>query len=134
MVAKKMDVPDIGSLLGKIAEKRDSGEIPRTQRQHVTPVREVEEESRKEVKTAKRENSKTTKSAAGESSARGGRPSVKQEGIEYVKISPRIPKSINQRAKFALAAERFQDGEGRAIKTLDELVAMALDKLLPKTN
>jgi len=34
----KMAVPDIGNLLEKIAEKRDSGELPKTERQHVASV------------------------------------------------------------------------------------------------
>ena len=56
MVAKKMNVPDIGSLLGRIAEKRDSGELPRTEVQRVQPV---ETEERMNVDTLKSKAGKT---------------------------------------------------------------------------
>jgi hypothetical protein len=126
MVAKKINMPDIGGLLGQISEKRDSGELPRTEIQRVQPVKD---ESRIAVKTAKRENVKASKepTAAGRSS--GGRPSVKQEGIEYVKLSPRIPKALSTQAKIALAEERFKDKDGQPVKTLDELVALAFERL-----
>jgi hypothetical protein len=126
MVAKKMDVPDIGGLLSKISEKRDSGELPRTEIQRVQPVKD---ESRIDVKPAKRTNVKTLKPASAEGRPSGGRPTVKQEGIEYVKLSPRIPKTLSTQAKIALAEERFKDKDGQPVKTLDELVALAFERL-----
>jgi hypothetical protein len=126
MVAKKINMPDIGGLLGQISEKRDSGELPRTEIQRVQPVKD---ESRIAVKTAKRENVKTSKEPASVGRSSGGRPSVKQEGIEYVKLSPRIPKALSTQAKIALAEERFKDKDGQPVKTLDELVALAFERL-----
>jgi hypothetical protein len=126
MVAKKINMPDIGGLLGQISEKRDSGELPRTEIQRVQPVKD---ESRINVKTVKRKNTKTSKEPTSAGRSSGGRPSVKQEGIEYVKLSPRIPKALSTQAKIALAEERFKDKDGQPVKTLDELVALAFERL-----
>ena len=132
MVAKKMDVPNIGSLLGKIAQKRDSGELPRTDIQRVQPV---EAEARKDVEplkskaatTGKQEN---TAPAKAEPRGAGGRPSTKSMDIEYVKISPRIPKALKKSVEIALVEERFKDQAGRSITTLDEIVSLALERLM----
>lgn len=130
MVTKKMDVPDIGNLLGEISKKRDSGELPKTEIQHVQPVKEQKQEN---TKTLKREIVKTVKQENNEPRGAGGRPSVKREDIEYVKISPRIPKSLKKQVEIALVEERFSDKEGRAITTLDEIVALALARLTSKS-
>lgn len=119
-----MNVPDIGSLLGQIAEKRDSGELPRTEVQRVQPV---EAPKSKAGKTQKQEN---TKPAQQEVRGAGGRPTVKDQSVEYVKLSPRIPKTLKKATEIALIEERFQDEEGRAITTLDEIVTLALERLL----
>ena len=145
MATKKMDVPDIGNLLGEISKKRDSGELPKTERQHVQPVpqpEEVKSSSVLEFKSEnnlelKSENTKTLKneraktSAIEESRWPGGRPSMKRDDIEYVKISPKIPKTLKKRADQARIDELFTDDQGRPVRTLDELVAVALDRLLP---
>jgi hypothetical protein len=109
MATKKTDVPDIGSLLGTITKKRD--EIPKTEIQHVQAV-----------KPLKQENSKTPNA--------GGRPTVKPQNVEYVKVSPRIPKQLKKRVEIALVEERFKDRNGRSITTLDEIIAHALHQLL----
>lgn len=124
MVAKKINVPDIGSLLGQIAEKRDSGELPRTEVQRVQPV---DASIRKAGKTAKQEEVKLSKP---EARGAGGRPTVKDQSVEYVKLSPRIPKPLKKATEIALINERFHDDEGRTIKTLDEIIAFALERLL----
>lgn len=129
MVTKKMDVPDIGNLLGAISKKRDSGELPKTEIQHVQPVKEQELNNSSELK---HKNGKTGKQENNESRGAGGRPSVKREDIEYVKISPRIPKALKKQVEIALVEERFSDKEGRAITTLDEIVALALSRLTSK--
>lgn len=129
MVTKKIDVPDISNLLGEISKKRDSGELPKTEIQHVQPVKEQKHENSQELK---RENVKTGKQENSEPRGAGGRPSVKREDIEYVKISPRIPKSLKKQVEIALVEERFSDKEGRAITTLDEIVALALARLTTK--
>lgn len=122
---KKLDVPDIGGLLGKIAEKRQ--DLPKAPIQSVQPVEEASEA--KAVKPAKQENRKTTAAPKAERGA-GGRPSVKREGVEYVKISPRIPKPLKQKAELALVQETLRDADGRVIKTLDELIALAVERLV----
>ena len=132
MVAKKMNVPDIGGLLGRIAEKRDSGELPRTEVQRVQPV---ETEERMNVDTLKSKTGKTEKQKKGalvraDGSNVTGRPTMKAVDIEYVKLSPRIPKGLKKIVEIALVEERFKDDEGRVITTIDEIVALALARLM----
>lgn len=127
MATKKMDVPDIDNLLGKIAEKRDSGEIPKTEIQHVQPV--VTAKS-KAVQTVKQQSVKTDADRrSGETRGIGGRPSQKRDDVEYVKVSPRIPKKLKKQVEIALIEERFLDTDKRPITTLDEIVAFALERL-----
>jgi hypothetical protein len=126
---KKMDVPNISNLLGKITEKRDSGELPKVPIQLVQPVESETLES-KNSKTLKQENTVFSKVNTEIIRAPGGRPSVKKDSIEYIKISPRIPKMLKRRVDIAIVEERFHDRDGKQIKTLDELVAFALDKLI----
>ena len=130
---KKLNVPDIGGLLGRISEKRE--EMPKTPVQSVQPVEEGVEAKparSKAVKTLKRKNSNTAKPVASEARPRaaGGRPTVKKESVEYVKVSPRIPKELKKKVDLALIHERFVDKDGTSINTLDEIVAHALEKLL----
>jgi hypothetical protein len=130
---KKLNVPDIGGLLGKISEKRE--EMPKTPVQSVQPVEEGAEAKpagSKTVKTLKSKNSKTAKQAAPEVKPRatGGRPTLKKDSVEYVKVSPRIPKALKKKVDLALVNERFVDQDGTSINTLDEIVAYALEKLL----
>jgi hypothetical protein len=54
---------------------------------------------------------------------------VKRGDVEYMKISPRIPKELRQEIGVKLMQERFIDSDGQKIKTLDELVTYALEKL-----
>ena len=122
-----MDVPDIGNLLSEISKKRDSGELPKTEIQHVQPVKDQERNNSNELK---RQNVKTAKQENNETRGVGGRPSVKREDIEYVKISPRIPKALKKRVEIAMIEERFSDKEGRSITTLDEIVELALTRLV----
>ena len=60
MTAKttKMDVPDIGRLLGKITKKQESGELGKTDRQKVVPVNAPEQEI---IKTEKQQDSETAR-------------------------------------------------------------------------
>ncbi len=130
---KKLNVPDIGGLLGKISEKRE--EMPKTPVQSVQPVKEsvtAKPVRSKAVKTLKRKNSDTAKPAAAEVKPRaaGGRPTLKKDSVEYVKMSPRIPKDLKKKVDLALIHERFADKDGNIINTLDEIVTHALEKLL----
>ena len=68
--------------------------------------------------------------AEGTNRRAGGRPTIKRDDVEYVKISPRIPKLLKQQVSVVLAQEKFRDYDGYTIKTLDELVTFALEKLL----
>jgi hypothetical protein len=129
MATKKMDVPDIGNLLSEISKKRDSGELPKTEIQHVQPVQDQESNT---SNVLKRQNVKTVKQENSETRGIGGRPSVKRDDIEYVKISPRIPKALKKQVEIAMIEERFSDKEGRSITTLDEIVALALTRLVVK--
>ncbi len=130
---KKLNVPDIGGLLGKISEKR--GEMPKTPVQSVQPLEEgVEAKATgsKKVKTLKHKNSNTAEATAIKTRPRGvgGRPTLKKDSVEYVKVSPRIPKALKKKVDLALVNERFVDPDGASINTLDEIVAYALEKLL----
>lgn len=125
-----MEVPDLGGLLGKIAEKRS--ELPKSPIQAVQPLTDSNTEASIAANTLKRQNVKT-QAEAEKSKGVGGRPSVKKDGIEYVKISPRIPKGLKRMADIALAEERFSDATGKPVKTLDELAALALEMLLKRS-
>lgn len=122
-----MEKPDLGTLLSKIPKKHASGELTKTEVQHVQPVKTAKS---KNVQEEKRQISKTPKQENTEARGAGGRPSVKQDDIEYTKISPRIPKSLKKTVEHALTDERFADQAGRRITTLDEIVALALERLL----
>ncbi len=129
----KMTVPDIGNLLGRIAEKRD--ELPKAVIQRVQPIEEAKNENSKELKS---ENGKELKSLSGktlenkrvEVPNKTGRKTLKDPSIEYVKISPKISRSLKKQVDRALVDERLKDSEGRPLTTLDECVAFALDKLI----
>ena len=123
-----MHVPDIGNLLGEITKKRDSGELPKTEKQY---IKSETMDERSAAQTALSKNGKTEKQENSEPRGPGGRPSMKRDDIEYTKISPRIPKALKKRVEFALVEERFSRAEdGRHIKTLDEIVELALERLL----
>ncbi|MHB9118314.1 MAG: hypothetical protein ACYC2R_08565 [Burkholderiales bacterium] len=133
-MVKKMDVPDIGGLLGTISKKRESGVLQKTPIQSVQPVEESPVKS-KDSKTLKQENMRSTEYRVAESAipvkGAGGRPTVKKNiDTDYVKISPRILKTLKKRVDHALTDEIFSDFEKRPIKTLDELVAFALETIL----
>ena len=128
---KKMDVPDIGGLLGQIAEKRH--DLPKAPIQSVNPVG-VKPATRKAVEPAKRQNKKAeTPTTDDRTRGVGGRPSTKKDDVEYVKLSPRIPKALKKRVELALIEERYRDEDGNIVKTMDEFVALALDRLLLNT-
>lgn len=134
MATKKMNVPDIGNLLSTITKKRESGELPPTDIQRVQSVeadapKVHAEKAQQGVKTPKQQNP-----SAQEVGRRGpgGRPSAKEQGVEYARLSSRIPKALKKRGEIALTEERFQDAKGRPITTFDELVTFALERLVPE--
>lgn len=122
-------VPDIGNLLQAMSKKRDSGELTKTPIQSVQPI-EVKEEKLENSLELKSKNSKTLK--IDQEKKLGGRPSVKvgDKNEDYTKISPVILKTLKKRVGLALLDAAYQDGKGRSITTLDEIVALALDTLL----
>jgi hypothetical protein len=126
-----MNVPDIGNLLGKISEKRD--ELPKTERQHVVTAPDAgkqENAQKEELKNDKSFSQKNTKTEE-RKNKKTGRPSAKdKDNIEYVRLGCNIPKTIRQKAGDALNYERFKTPDGTVIKTLDELVTLALAQLL----
>lgn len=128
---KKMDVPDISGLLGKISEKRH--DLPKAPTQRVQVVEEKPAEPKAD-ETAKRKHVKTAKHSVEEVRGVGGRPSVKKEDIEYVKLSPRIPLELKRKVVDAINYNRYQDEEGNVIKTMDEFVALAIARLLGNTG
>ncbi len=141
MTAKttKMDVPDIGNLLGKITKKQESGELGKTERQKVVSVNEPEQEI---VKTGKRTNDTTANQelvklfpqendlTQSQETPKIGRPTAKRKDIEYVRLGAVIPKTIRQKMMDALNYEIFQMESGQPIRTVDEIVTFALWQLL----
>lgn len=134
----KMDVPDIGNLLGQITKKRDSGELPKTEIQHVQPVKTDERKNTNElisnvVFTPESKNVQTQKpSSKEESKGAGGRPKKLLENVEYFKMSPRIPVALKEELDVALARKKFRDADGLPITTVDAIVELALTRLLIK--
>jgi hypothetical protein len=124
---KKLDIPDIGGLLGQINEKRDAH--PKSPIQTIEPVSEKPVEN-KPAKTPKQENAETGRRQDDGRRSIGGRKSIKKMDIEYVKISPKVPKSVKKRVDIALIEERFRDSDGNLIKTLDEITSLAFERLL----
>ena len=110
--------------------------MPKTPVQSVQPIQESTDKNTdpdKTVKTPKMVKSKTVKQAVLSTSlyrGAGGRPSIKKDSVEYVKMSPRIPKTLKKQVDIALIHERFKDSDGNLIKTLDEIVSLALERLL----
>ena len=132
---KTMDVPDIGGLLGKITDKRDRGELGVTERQHVTPVltekqKNKRTEEQNNVKPLNRKTASVLRRVKSESTSTGGRPTLKSPDVEYVRLGAQIPKVIKQQMKDALNYERFKTEEGVPITTVDELLTLALERLL----
>ncbi len=146
-----MNVPDIGGLLGKISEKRD--EMPKTPVQSVQPLQEFidqntdtdkalkdqkEEQSKavkdtdtdKALKAQKKEQSKAVKDTDADKALKAQKKEQSKAVKKYVKISPRIPKFLKKQVEIALINEQFKDSEGNLIKTLDEIVSLALERLL----
>jgi hypothetical protein len=121
---------EVSNLLSTIKQKKDSGELGKSPIQAVQPVEkaDTQEEELKSINslTLKQEN----QVAEGTNRRAGGRPTIKRDDVEYVKISPRIPKTLKQEVNVALAQEKFRDYDGFTVKTLDELVTFALEKLL----
>lgn len=62
--------------------------------------------------------------------ATGGRPTFKDPAVEYVRLGAQIPKHIKQKMKDAVNHERFKTEEGVPITTVDELLTLALERLL----
>jgi hypothetical protein len=119
MATKTPSAPEISGLLSKISSKRT--EYPPAPLQSVQPVLEEKSIAGNTAKSGKGNTGKSTKI---------GKPTVKSDGVEYIKISPRIRKALKKQMDIALAEERFSDDKGRLIKTIDEFVAFAIEKLI----
>jgi hypothetical protein len=126
----QMDVPDISNLLGQISKKRDSGELPKTEIQHVQPVKTEKPMNSDELmsKKVKTQN----QSLDGEPKGPGGRPKKLMPNVEYFKMSPRIPVALKEELDVALARRKFRDADGLPITTVDAIVELALTRLLIK--
>ena len=127
----KMDVPDIGGLLGKITAKQSQGELGKTDRQKVVLVSDEKQENGEtkeqfNVKSFSQENAKTIKQEI----VKTGRKSRRQEGVDYVRIGAVIPKGMRQQMSNALTYEVFKNKKGEPIKTVDEIIQLALERLL----
>jgi hypothetical protein len=134
-MATKTDKDEISSLLGTIASKRAM--IEKSPIQEVRPVEtsldKISENTlkSKSVKEFKSKNIKSTKATALDSTPGiGGRPTVKNESVTYVKLGAKIPEFLRIKARDAINHKRFKDTQGRLITTLDELIAFSLGELV----
>lgn len=143
-------VPKLGGLLGVITENAKHQEP--SPKQMVVPVEDKKTEKQQNGKTEKSKNVNTDKGDNEKTLNRKnvntdigindntferktvklatGRKSVKLDDVEYIKISPRIPEFLKIEAGKALLEKRFISTEGIVIRTMDELVSHALEKLL----
>lgn len=137
---KSKDALGITDLIGQITKKQNSGELGKTDKQHVISVNEqkhenTESQKHKNDKTQEHKNSKTKNHINTDAQKRekyiGGRPSMKNPDIEYVRISATIPKALKKKIGNALVDEIFQTENG-VIRTVDELVTHAVEKLFLK--
>lgn len=127
---KSKDALGITDLIGQITKKQNSGELGKTDKQHVISVNEQKHENtetQKHINTeiVKRKNTEVQK----REKSITGRPSMKDPDIEYVRISATIPKALKKKMGNAIVNEVFQTENGY-IRTVDELVTYAVEKLL----
>lgn len=125
-----MDVPDIGNLLGQISKKRDSGELPKTEIQHVEPVKTEKPINSDEFISKNAQTQNILRN--GQPKGLGGRPKKLMPNVEYFKMSPRIPVALKEELDVALARRKFRDADGFPITTVDAIVELALTQLLIK--
>lgn len=116
---KKLAVPDVASLLGNISEAQ--GTLDATPQQEVQPVK------RASVNTLERKNVNTSKK---DDKAPIGKPTLKQPGIAYARLSPRIPVSVKKQLDIALIHGGYNDEDGQPIRYIDEFVAEAVRRML----
>jgi hypothetical protein len=116
---KKLEVPDVASLLGTISEAQ--GTLDETPQQEVQPVKRVSVNTpqRKNVNTAKEQEKGTI-----------GKPTLKQPGVTYARLSPRIPVSVKKQLDIALIHGGYNDENGQPIRYIDEFVAEAVRRML----
>jgi hypothetical protein len=134
-MATKTDKDEISSLLGTIASKRAM--IEKSPIQEVRPVEVPVDKiakntlKSKSVKEFKSKNVKSNKTAPSElTPGIGGRPTVKNDSVIYVKLGAKIPEFLRIKARDAINHKRFKDTQGRLITTLDELIAFSLGELV----
>ncbi len=84
----------------------------------------------KALKAQKKEQSKAVKDTDADKALKAQKKERSKAVKKYVKISPRIPKFLKKQVEIALINEQFKDSEGNLIKTLDEIVSLALERLL----
>ena len=127
-MSNNKSIPDVSSLLGNIAKKQKNGELGSSPLQTVKPIAKPVEETNSDIKEFKSKNSKTTKkidniSSEADRRPQGGRPTVKREDVEYMKISPRIPKELRQEIRVT---PRLQVQDCRDPKD-DKFLSVALE-------
>ena len=117
---------EVSGLLGNITRKRESGDLK------PSPVQTIVQPISKKSSNSKEFKSKNSLEQSQEVSGakQGGRPSLKHPDVDYMKISPRIPRKLRQELAIAMTQEKLLDNDGNVIPTLDEAVAYALQKLL----
>ena len=59
-----------------------------------------------------------------------GKPTLKQPGVTYARLSPRIPVSVKKQLDIALIHGGYNDENGQPIRYIDEFVAEAVRRML----
>ena len=114
-----MDVPneDVKALLGAIGAVNATHEpSPVQEIQIVAPVNTL---TRKNVSTPIKEDRPPI-----------GKPTLKQPGVAYARLSPRIPVAVKKQLDIALVNGGYQDEDGQPIRYIDEFVAEAVRRML----
>lgn len=120
----KLDVPDIGGLLGKITDKQGKGELGKTDRQAVVPISEIKQKNAETTSGASstHSNNKTKKQL----NIKTGRPTTKRDDLEYARIGASIPADLKKDAQTALTNKWLRLPDGSPIGTMEDLIAHAL--------
>lgn len=108
---------DTKSVISELAARRE--EFKRSPLQEVRPVVSVNTPERKNVNTLKKEDKPPI-----------GKPTLKQPGVTYARLSPRIPVPLKKQLDIALVNGGYQDEDGQPIRYIDEFVAEAVRRML----
>ena len=108
---------DTKSVISEFAARR--AEFKSSPLQEVRPVVSLSALERKNANTPKKEDRPPI-----------GKPTLKQPGVTYARLSPRIPVPLKKQLDIALVNGGYQDEDGQPIRYIDEFVAEAVRRML----